>query len=235
MTAKPQTGASRALDRSLLLVEALVGVGVVVALVGKIYGPAPTLIFLLAGGALTFTGLAFTRGLAALRDRSLDAGERPRDERREALEEEKHLILQGIKELEADAAVGKVDPADYQHLRSTAERRALTIIGALKAIDDRRLAAAEALLAERLGQPAPRPPAVDALQASAPSRALAFAGLFDPRPVTLGLDGGAHACSGCAGKNDPDARFCIHCGRPIAAVGPAGTETAPHAAEEPRT
>ncbi|MBK8013428.1 MAG: zinc ribbon domain-containing protein [Deltaproteobacteria bacterium] len=124
-------------DRYLVTVEALIGIGVVTAILGSSYGPAPTVTFVFASVALAFTAFVLFKMVVSLRDPSLDVSGRFRDEERDRLEEEKRLLLQGIKEIEADAAIGKVDAHDYAHLRGTAERRALAIIHHLRALDER--------------------------------------------------------------------------------------------------
>lgn len=238
-----QSGQSSAVDRSLVIVEVLVGFGVVAAIIGKAYGAATTVVFLLAGLSLAFTVYVLMRMLGALRDPSLDVTGRVEDERRAALEHEKTLILQGIKELEADHDVGKVDREDYAHLRAKAEADALRIIRALKDEDERWMRRAEALVRERVGAasapavasapaadasstpervaaPASPPPASPP-PAVAPSAATAIEALFDERPVAFDA-GEAHVrCTGCETDNPPDARFCVGCGRPKAAEGAA--------------
>lgn len=204
----------------MVAVEVLVGVGVVGALVGRAYGAAPTAIFLLTALSLAFTVYVVARMLGALKDPSLDVTGRVEDEDRAALEHEKLLLLQGIKELEADAAIGKVDKEDYEHLRAKSEADALRIIRALKDEDERWLTKAQDLVRSKLGAAAmgaPRTearasaPAVDAAsRAATPEGPAAFEGLFDERPVRF-EDG---RCSACGTDNPEDAHFCVGCGRP---------------------
>ncbi|MEL7369904.1 MAG: hypothetical protein AAFN74_13380, partial [Myxococcota bacterium] len=137
-------------DRALIFVEVIVGLGVVAAIMGKTYGTAPTVIFLFCGLAATYTGYNMFRMLASLGDPTLEIQGRIADERRESMEYEKKLLLQGIKELEADYAVGKVDARDYQALRNTAEAKAVDIIAELKDDDAHWKKAAEALVEKRL-------------------------------------------------------------------------------------
>src|SRR5262245_28540833 len=154
MVATQKTRAKTGFDRALLLIEVLAGLGVVAAIIGKTYGVAPTIFFILVGFAASFTGWALVRSVTTWRDATLDLTHQVRDEERDRLEHEKLLLLQGIKELEADLGIGKVDPRDYQHRRRTAENRALTIIQKLKDQDARWMERAEQLVSERLGRTA---------------------------------------------------------------------------------
>lgn len=228
MVATAKTRARTGVDRALLLIEVLAGLGVVAAIIGKTYGVAPTIFFLLVGASASFTGWAFVRMITSWSDATLDLTHRVTDEERLRLEHEKMLLLQGIKELEADLGIGKVDPRDYAHLRRTAENRAIAIIQKLKEQDAKWMGRAEALVAERLGQVSslvPRPAAAVAgggalpglkiswvaTHSEAARREPADARVFDDRPVTL--DG---QCGGCGAEALSGARFCIQCGRPRA-------------------
>jgi hypothetical protein len=227
-----KTGGRR-IDRAIVIVEALIGLGVVVAIVGKSYGWASTVAFAACGVALAFTGYVLVRMVTALGDESLDAPGRVFDDERARLEHEKLLLLQGIKEFDADAATGKVDRADYDHLRRTAEARAMEIISILKESDARWMREAERLVTQRVGAttaaaqakdaPAPPVPAVTVgpLGEAGPAAPLeirgepALAALFDPRPVRLEAFGEALRCAGCQTENGPGGRYCVGCGRPV--------------------
>lgn len=199
---------SRRADRALLIVEALVGLGVVAAVVGKSYGTASTVTFLLAGLSLAFTALVVFRMFSALRDETLDVPGAVRDTAREQLEEEKLILLQGIKEFEADAAQGKVDAADYESLRKTAEARAVEILRTLQSTDAHYLEQAERLVAERTGGSKRRAPA-PAPAASAPAEATS-----DAKAVRFVETDGRLTCSSCGAENEDDGRFCVGCGKP---------------------
>lgn len=218
---------NRAVDRALVALEALVGLMVVGAIVGQSYGGASTVVFLSCGVATGFTGWVLVRMFQSLRDPSLELAGRLEDEERERLEHEKLLLLQGIKELEADMAVGKVDAEDYQHLRSTAEYKALQIITKLKETDAHWMKEAERLVAARLGASALEAATTNAApsspkaagwagedQAARKARS-AFAGLFDDRPVTLTLKDAQSCCGGCGAQVQGTDRYCSACGRPI--------------------
>ncbi len=213
------------MDRSLVAVEVVVGVTVVAAIVGKAYGAAPTIIFLLAGVSLAFSVYVGVRMFTALGDRSLDVTGRVADVKRAALEHEKLLLLYGMHELEADAAIGKVDAADYQQLRARSEMDALTIIETLKAQDDKWMAEARRLVTKRLGPAAAKGPgpkvkpnanavAVPQIQRVEPVGPVAYEPLFDERPVALTLKDDTLTCTDCKTESPADAGFCIGCGRP---------------------
>ncbi len=221
-------------ERWLLAVEAAVGVLVVAAIVGRSYGVFPTLTFLLCGAAVAYTGWVGSRMVASLRDPTLEVSGRLRDFERERLEGEKRLLLQGIKDLEIDRQTGKMDDAEYRRLRETAEARAITIIGALRASDEKYQTAAEALVTRRLGlgaspaegldvAPSAPPEAIGDV-AMAPSRpklqaeavSSADATLFEDAPTPFRREGGRLVCGHCGHENDEDAKYCAGCGRPRA-------------------
>ncbi len=219
---------SRLADRALLVVEAAVGLTVVGAIIGKSYGIAPTFFFLGCGAAAAFSVYALVRMVGSLNDRALDLPGRTEDTQRAKLEHEKRLVLQGIKELEADYAIGKVDPGDYAHLRGTYESRALTIMGALKAEDERWLRTAQAVVEQRLGKVAAKtmveaPDGVGVVVAvdeterwkseSGEQRKArtALPALFRFQPAQL-KDA---RCTACTTENEADGRYCIGCGAPL--------------------
>ena len=106
---------------------------------------------------------------------------------RAALEREKHLVLRSIKELEFDFAMGKVSTGDFEEMSGRLRSRA---IGLMRQLDDGAgyRAAIEREVAARLAS----------RQAQ-------------PQTSESDLAGAAPACA-CGGINDPDARFCKHCG-----------------------
>lgn len=202
----------RRADRALVIVEALVGLGVVAAVVGKSYGTASTVTFLLAGLALAFTSLVVVRMFSALRDETLDVPGAVTDRVREELEEEKLILLQGIKEFEADAAQGKVDAADYESLRKTAEARAVEILKTLQATDALYLERAEKLVAQRTGGYKLKTAAPATAKAAAQS--VPVAEDSPSKNVHFLETDGRLVCSHCGAQNEDDGRFCVGCGRP---------------------
>lgn len=226
----PRAGGRR-LDRAIVAIEALVGIGVVVAIVGKTYGLESTVSFVAVGLAAAAAGYFLVIMFGALRDETLDVPGRVFDRERERLEHEKQLLLAGIKEFEADAAQGKVDPTDYAVLRQTAEARAVEIIRALKESDAKWMREAEALVASKLGKEAlvrkeavaaPVAAPASAATTSSPSKAaatqpgtpVAIPQVFDDRPTVFKLIGNELQCTACDGFNPSEARFCVSCGRP---------------------
>ncbi len=209
-------------DKLILWLEVLVGVAVVSAVIGKAYGGTPAVVFLLCGFALAFTVYCSTRMLSSLQDPSLEVAGRIHDGARESLEHEKLLLLQGIKELEADAATGKVDAEDYDHLRNKAEQRAIQIIEEIQESDHYWLNKAEALVggAPAKAQRSKAKPAV----AEAPSEnntttavvgvEPAAALIFDDRPTARGKSE-QRVCAACQTPSAADANYCTGCGRPF--------------------
>jgi hypothetical protein len=111
---------------------------------------------------------------------------------RAALERDKMLTLRAIKELEFDRAMGKIADGDFEVMRDRLRARALRLITQLDG------AAAYREMIER--DVAARLPALPA----------------DPPPARTAAPADARsACTDCGTANDPDARFCKSCGRPV--------------------
>jgi len=101
---------------------------------------------------------------------------------RQVLEREKALLLRSIKELEFDHAMKKVSDADFADMGGRLRARALVIMADL----DR---------APAIVVPRPVPPRAPDVAPGRSARAIAAA-----------------VCAACRTVNEPDARFCKHCG-----------------------
>ncbi len=208
-------------ERGLLLFEVVLGLSVVVLVMGRAYGTVPAIVFVLAGAALAFTFFVSFKMVASLSDPSLDVVGRIPNKEREALDEQKRLLLEGIKELEVDAGIGKVDAQDYAYLRRSTEEAALKIIRKLKDEENRYKADAEALVGAPLvgaeSHPNPKPNGDHAVHRASTSQAKGSAPCADPSVFYLAsvdltpLDDGLR-CDHCQQKNPLDAQFCIGCG-----------------------
>lgn len=222
---EPSRGSSSAptATSSPWLAAAQVGLGVVVVallLAGR-GGGVGFVVFFACGAAAVFTAWAVGRAVSSLRDPTLE-GPLTAEGNREALEHEKRLALLGLRELEADIAAGKVDPADADHLKRTAEQRALQLIHRLREDDATWRHRAEDLLQdeglkvepERSQSPAPRP----ASPAARPSGPVADRRAFDERPAARVPVDGAHRCAGCEASVGAQDRYCGNCGRPLEAL-----------------
>jgi len=196
-------------------IEILIGLAVAVAVLSRgADGAASSLVFLFGAGAAAYSGFTIYRAVTALTDDRLPATAVGED-RRSALEYEKNLALAALKELEADAATGKVDRRDLPTLKATAEARALGLIRQIREEDEHWRREAEATVVGTASEPgttpAQRTAAASAGDARRRSSPPASATLFDDRPVTF--DGGR--CRGCGFEDNPgSARFCASCGRP---------------------
>jgi hypothetical protein len=106
---------------------------------------------------------------------------------RAALEREKALVLRTIKEVEFDHAMGKTATPEFQDMRERLRQRAVGLMRRLEGTDYR--AAVERDLEARTGRSTHAPEAAAAT----------------PDPTV-------RSCAACRTPNDPDARFCKHCG-----------------------
>lgn len=120
---------------------------------------------------------------------------------RAGLEREKALVLRTLKELEFDHAMGKTATADYQELRDRLRVRAVSLMRRLDGADYRE-AIARDLSVRGVGQPA-------SVSMGSTSGAAA------PAVPTAQDDPTVRGCAACHTPNDPDARFCKHCGAPL--------------------
>lgn len=152
--------------------------------------PPASLIFLsLTVIAASLVALGAYRALAPLvSPESIEEPAQVVGRARAALEREKLLVLRSIKELEFDFAMGKVTKSDFEEMSGRLRSRA---IGLMRQLDDGAgyRSSIEREVAARLASRTPAPPATDDRDSA----------------------GAAPACA-CGGTNDPDARFCKHCG-----------------------
>ncbi len=126
---------------------------------------------------------------------------------RERLEHQRALAVQGLRELEFDHEMGKLDEGDYAALKRTLEERALAAMTAL----------------DRLSAPPSANGAVSVTPGPGGAQ-LAPSAENGTAAVMPGLDrgiqrtDGARFCPQCGGRFDGDARACPACG---VAVNPA--------------
>ena len=121
---------------------------------------------------------------------------------RAALEREKTLVLRSIKELEFDRAMGKVSEKDFADMSSRLRGRAAGLIRQLDA-GAGYLDQIEQEIAKRAGSGAADPSARRS----------------DPRIAAGSGTTAANTCASCSTTNDPDARFCKHCGASLGRIG----------------
>ncbi len=155
----------------------------------------------------------------------------------ERFEHQRALALQGLRELEFDHEMGKLDEADYAALKGTLENRALAAMAALD-----RLSAPPS--ANRATPVMPEPEATDPLARPSPANRaarvmpgpdrgaqLAPSAEQDATPVMPGLDPGisrapgartrASCCPRCGGALESQGNFCPACGAPLDAPAAA--------------
>ena len=116
----------------------------------------------------------------------------------ETLEHDRGLAVQGLRELEFDREMGKLDDLDYRELKRALEDRALSAMSAIE-----RARGASRASAMRLAARTPRP-------ASAAVAAIPGSG-SPPRPQP------ARRLSRASGAGQPVVNFCPQCGVRVAA------------------
>lgn len=162
--------------------------------------PANIIFISVTIGAAALAGMAVYRMLLPLvAPEGHDVPEMVGGRTRVALEREKMLVLRSIKELEFDRAMDKISEPDYQDMVARLRARAVRLIRQLDAGDAGYRELIERELASRLGRSA------------AQKRDLPVED--KPEPATI-----AGACTGCDTVNEPDARFCKHCGMKLMAT-----------------
>jgi hypothetical protein len=154
-------------------------------------GQGVTVVILLSVlmGTAAIVGLAMLRTLYPLVSHEEDRTVMVGQRTRAALEREKLLTLRAIKELEFDRAMGKLSDEDFREMSGRLRARAAGLIRQLDAGAGYR-EQIERDVAKKLET--------------------------DARFKTAGAVPAAQQCAGCAALNDPDARFCKKCGRPLA-------------------
>jgi hypothetical protein len=172
----------------LFTLAGLIGATVVV-FVSQGQPPAGVILLSLTIFAAALVGFAAWRTLAPLTGSEEGSGPQILGGRtRAALEREKALVIRAIKDLEFDHAMGKTSDKDFAEMTARLRIRAAGLIRQLDAGTGYR-EEIEKEIAKRVGRR-------DTVRPAAP----------------------AHACAACSTVNDPDARFCKHCG---AALGGA--------------
>ena len=186
----------------LLAGGALVTAGLVLGLLVFGFGArldAPTIALAAAAATLVYAlGQLYAMVWALSRpERIAQVGQAAGSFTQGELRDEKRRLLRAIKELEFDHGMGKLSTGDFETVIATYRLRAIEVMRALEGGASLHPELAR-LLAER-ERPAP---AVDVAALSAV-----------PSPVLLApLDETTKLCNGCGRSNDPDARFCKHCG-----------------------
>ena len=158
--------------------------------------PANIIILSMTVVSVSFVGLGAYRILAPLVSSTPDSGLTIGGRTRAALEREKTLVLRSIKELEFDFAMGKMSPADFDEMAGRLRTRAMGLMRQLDAGGGYR-----EQIAKEIEQRLARSEGVgfshrhaEANSDSATAKAVAL-----------------RTCE-CGTENDPDAKFCKHCG-----------------------
>jgi hypothetical protein len=195
------------------------------------WGP-PLVMVALGGMTLVLTAAALWRVVDPLTHDEVRAAPLKRAPHRiRELEREKQAVLKAIKEVELDYQMRKIAEPDYREMVERYRTRALRVMGELASGDDYRalierelrgrLAVMRATVGAQVNEA--KDPSL-AVEAAAAPRASAVADQTEKIPDPTGA-----ACAACGTANDPDARFCKRCGRPLpgrpeerAATAPAG-------------
>ncbi|MGF1509421.1 MAG: hypothetical protein ACFB9M_07960 [Myxococcota bacterium] len=168
--------------------QVALGVAVAGAVIARLMGGPPAVFFLLCAASALLVAATAWRAFTVHRDPTVTSRE-VMDERA-SLRYERDLALQAIKEIEADAAAGKIDQKDVEQLRASAEERALHLIRELRRREERAEASALRLAAK-------------ALKWDADPRCFEFS------PTRL-VGGACESCGRPASSGD---RYCAGCGR----------------------
>ena len=186
----------------LLASGALVTAGLVLGLLVFGFGArldAPTIALAAAAATLVYAlGQLYAMVWALSRpERIAQVGQAAGSFTQGELRDEKRRLLRAIKELEFDHGMGKLSTGDFETVIATYRLRAIEVMRALEGG-----ASLHPELARLLAEREHPTPAVDVAALSAV-----------PSPVLLApLDETTKLCNGCGRSNDPDARFCKHCG-----------------------
>jgi hypothetical protein len=127
----------------------------------------------------------------------------------EGLEHNRGLAVQGLRELEFDHEMGKLDQADYHALKRSLEDRALAAMSAIERLRDESRASTMRL-ATRRARAAGAPPASSSPAAQASTRSSAA--------VADGSKPGVKFCPQCGARVGAGYNFCAECGAKLGAA-----------------
>jgi hypothetical protein len=175
--------------------------------------PAAVIMISLTIFAAAVVGIAALRTFLPLTQKSSTEGARMLGGRtRVALEREKTLVLRSIKELEFDRAMGKVSEKDFAEMSGRLRSRATRLMRQLDATTGYR-SEIDREIAKRIGPSVS--PSGGSKEQDPPYAAERLDG-HDAVEQAL-LSRPATTCASCNTSNDPDARFCKHCGHTMEA------------------
>ena len=196
--------------RGLLLAGgALVAAIVVLAALVLGFGArldAPTIALAAVAAALVYAlGQLYAMVWALSRpDRVAQVGQAAGSFTQAELRDEKRRLLRAIKELEFDFGMGKLSKGDFDTVISTYRLRAIEVMRALEGGASLHPELAKLLAAREAARNAETTPTPESTPA---------------RPSARG-------CGDCGGSNEADARFCKHCGAPMAMTTPGAAQAA---------
>lgn len=162
---------------------------------------APTLGLAAAGAALIYALRGLFSMVQALAQPSVESALRAGGGRARAeLRDEKKRVLRAIKELDFDYGMGKLSKEDYESVRADYQMRAIAVMRELDGGGELHPDLQAELERIERGEEAPGKP-----EDTPP----------EEKPAVS-------TCAHCEGENDLDAKFCKHCGKPIASEEGAG-------------
>ena len=200
----------------LFTLAGLIGATIVVFM-SRGQTPAGIILLSLIIFAAAFVGLASLRTFLPFAEKILEGGPEVLGGRtRAVLEREKGLLLRFIKELEFDRRMGKVSEKDFAEMSARLRTRAARVMRQLDAGSLYR-EQIEREVAKRLAGLGTRDPGSGSTEAVAAADAASRVPPIesrapDPEPRS------AVECPSCVTQNDPDAKFCKHCGSRLEGV-----------------
>jgi hypothetical protein len=183
-------------------------------------GPAGVILLSITVGASAWLGLTAWRTLAPLFGAYRSATTQILGGRtRAALEREKTLVLRSLKDLEFDRAMGKMAEKDFAEMSARLRARAAGLLRQL----DRGAGYRDEIekeIARRIGSPEDKQIVVGAAEkhiaVGATEKRTAVGATEKHTAVGPNFSSGTTCV--CGTTNEPDARFCKHCGTKLAAA-----------------
>lgn len=210
MTESPRMRLPRWVPPLLTLIVAIV--------LGNLYGVQLVVLTLAASALLLVIWLLWSSVQALAGESELTFEEAFSLGARSAEEEQKRAVLRALKDLEYERSVGKISEDDFHEYsaryRAEAKRLMQTLDENLaegrKQVErelERRLASVRAKSSNGPLESAESPPPKDGAEAQEDS------------VNTDKIEGSSgRECTACQAKNEPDARFCKACGKPLTTV-----------------
>jgi hypothetical protein len=192
----------------------------VAIIAGNLYGVQLVVLTLAAGALLLVIWLLWSSVQALAGESELTFEEAFSLGARSAEEEQKRAVLRALKDLEYERSVGKISEEDFHEYSARYRAEAKRLMQTL----DENLAEGRKQVERELERRLARAKSSNGSAASGetgseiPSSGVGAEAEESAKMTDNIASSSSRECAECQAKNEPDARFCKACGKPLAAV-----------------